>query len=98
MIATMLFVTALLIVYYVHISFFRVNVVFYAAIVDGVVATGIAGTGLFLIGYFRVLVGFEKLQLLIMWLLTGYAFAISVPTVIDRSLSFYILEKLHPVS
>lgn len=95
MIATMLFVTALLIVYYVHISFFRVNVVFYAAIVDGVVATGIAGTGLFLIGYFRVLGGFEKLQLLIMWLLTGYAFAISVPTVIDRSLSFYILEKLH---
>jgi hypothetical protein len=28
------------------------------------------------------------------WLLLGYSFAISVPTVIDRSLSFYILEKL----
>jgi hypothetical protein len=29
-----------------------------------------------------------------MWLLLGYGFAISVPTVIDRSLSFYILEKI----
>ena len=28
------------------------------------------------------------------WILLGYAFAISIPTVIDRSLSFYILEKL----
>ena len=28
------------------------------------------------------------------WLLIGYSLAISVPTVIDRSLSFYILEKL----
>jgi hypothetical protein len=26
--------------------------------------------------------------------MVGYAFAISVPTVIDRSLSFYILEKI----
>jgi hypothetical protein len=37
---------------------------------------------------------FEKLQLLIIWILVGYGLAISVPTVIDRSLSFYILEKL----
>jgi hypothetical protein len=31
---------------------------------------------------------------MLIWLLAGYAFAISVPTVIDRSLSFYILEKI----
>ena len=30
----------------------------------------------------------------IIWLLLGYSFAISIPTVIDRSLSFYLLEKL----
>lgn len=29
-----------------------------------------------------------------MWLITGYAMAISGPAVIDRSLSFYILEKI----
>lgn len=33
-------------------------------------------------------------QLLVIWLLGAYLFAISIPTVLDRSLSFYILEKL----
>ena len=37
---------------------------------------------------------FEKFQLIVIWLIAGYALAISVPTVIDRSLSFYILEKI----
>ena len=37
---------------------------------------------------------FEIAQMVCIWLLLGYSFAISVPTVIDRSLSFYILEKL----
>ena len=32
--------------------------------------------------------------MLLVWLLLGYILAISVPTVLDRSLSFYILEKL----
>src|SRR5690606_37013811 len=40
------------------------------------------------------LTALERGQLLVIWLLLGYAFAISVPTVIDRSLSFYLLEKL----
>jgi hypothetical protein len=32
--------------------------------------------------------------MLVAWGLSGYAFAISVPTIIDRSLSFYMLEKI----
>jgi hypothetical protein len=43
---------------------------------------------------FSMFSSFEKTQLLIIWLLMGYGFAISIPTVIDRSLSFYILEKI----
>lgn len=92
--ATSLFVLLLAIVYYVHIAFFRVNVVFYAAIADAVLAALLAGVALFSVAYFRPLGGFEKSQLLVIWLLAGYGFAISIPTVIDRSLSFYILEKL----
>ena len=38
---------------------------------------------------------FEKIQLVIIWMLISYVMAISIPTVIDRSLSFYILEKIH---
>lgn len=93
-VASMLFFVLLVVVYYVNISGFRVNVVFYSAIADGVVAAIVAGIVLFSVGYFRVLGGFEKLLLIIIWLLVGYSLAISVPTVIDRSLSFYILEKL----
>ncbi len=92
--ATTLFVLVLLTVYAVHMTMFRVNVVFYAAIADALMAAAICGIGLFFTCYFRTLSGFEKTQLIVIWLLSGYAFAISVPTVIDRSLSFYILEKI----
>lgn len=93
-IATALFVFVLTFVYYIHVTYFRVNVVLYAAIADLLVALAASATVLFAVGYFRVLGGFEKLQLVVIWFLMGYALAISVPTVIDRSLSFYILEKI----
>lgn len=89
-----LFVALLVVIYYVHISLFNVKVVFYSAIADGVFAALIMAALLFGVGYFRIFGGFEKTLLLVIFLLAGYAFAISVPTVIDRSLSFYILEKL----
>jgi len=92
--ATALFVLLLGVIYYIHIAFFRINVVFYAAIADAVLATLFTGLAAFSITYFRPLSNFEKSQLLVIWLLAGYGFAISVPTVIDRSLSFYILEKI----
>lgn len=94
LIASAAFLIILLIVYYVHINYFKVDVVFYAAVADGVLASFIAGVALVWLKLFRPLGGFEKFQLIVIWLLAGYALAISVPTVIDRSLSFYILEKI----
>ncbi len=92
--ASAFFLVLACLIYWVHISFMHVNVVFYSAIVDGVLAAFIT-TGLVMaLRSFSVFSGFEKLQMLIIWLLTAYALAISVPTVLDRSLSFYILEKL----
>lgn len=92
--ATALFTIILLVCYYVHIHFFKVNVVLYAAVADGVIATLIGGVLLFALRYFRILGHFEKFLLMIVWILSGYVCAISVPTLLDRSLSFYILEKL----
>lgn len=91
---TALFVAVLLATYVIHSLYLRVNVVFYSAILDGVVATILCAAMLWLIPWFRVLGPVEKLQLVVIWLLLGYGYAISVPTVLDRSLSFYILEKL----
>lgn len=94
LLATISFVLVLLTIYAVHMTMFRVNVVFYAAIADALMAAAICGISVFFVGFFRTLSGFEKSQLIVIWLLSGYSFAISVPTVIDRSLSFYILEKI----
>jgi hypothetical protein len=91
---SLIFVALLFLVYYVHAQFARVDVVFYSALFDGIVATCIAAILLQVVPAFRRLSSFERLQLTVIWLLMGYAFAISIPTVIDRSLSFYILEKI----
>lgn len=92
--ATLLYFVLLIGTYWVHVQFFKVNVVFYAAIIDGVIATGLMLVLLWLIRPLRVFNGFEQVLIALVWLLFGYAYAISVPTVIDRSLSFYTLEKL----
>lgn len=94
LLSTSLYVVVTLLVYYVHMRFFKVNVVFYASILDGVIAAVLVGGSLWLAKILKSFTRLEVLQLLTIWLLGGYLFAISIPTVIDRSLSFYILEKL----
>ena len=78
----------------IHMRYFDVDVVFYASLLDAGIAVLLAAALLWSLRVFGMFSSFEKLQLVLIWLLAGYAFAISVPTVIDRSLSFYILEKL----
>lgn len=92
--ASVLFLVLTCAIYWAHISFFPVNVVFYSAIFDGVLAAALTGLFAWRFRPFAVFTAFEKCQMLLIWLLTAYALAISVPTVLDRSLSFYILEKL----
>lgn len=93
-VVTGLYFVLLIAIYWAHIHFFKVNVVFYAAILDGVIATAVTLLHLWIIRPLRVFSGFEQVLIAVVWLLIGYAYAISVPTVIDRSLSFYTLEKL----
>jgi len=93
-IAALLFTAILLVIYYLHIQYLTVDVVFYAAIGDGLLAALLTGLLLFSVKFFNVLSVFERFLLVVVFSLGGYSYAISVPTVIDRSLSFYILEKL----
>ena len=92
--ATGAFAILLVVIYYLHITYLRIDVILYAAIADGVIAAFLTGTLLFSVRYFAPLSAFERGLLIGLWLVSGYAFAISIPTVIDRSLSFYLLEKL----
>lgn len=93
-VASIAFGLILLATYYVHIAFFTVDVIFYGSILDVLIATVFAAILLYTLPFFRILTRLERAQLVAIWLLGGYGLAISVPTVIDRSLSFYILEKL----
>lgn len=92
--ASLLFLMLLIGVYWIHMRFFKVDVVFYASIADACIAAAITAAVVFGARYFSLFTGFEKILLVVVWLLSGYSLAISLPTVIDRSLSFYILEKL----
>lgn len=92
--ASFVFLVLVSLIYWCHVTFFRVDVVFYSALFDGVVAVAIMGVGIWRIRAFSLFGSFEKLQMFMIWSLTAYCLAISVPTVIDRSLSFYLLEKL----
>ena len=81
-------------IHYVHFRFMLVNVVLFSAVLDGLLAAGVAGLTLFTSRYFSLVQFSEKILLSVIFLLTGYTLALSIPAVIDRSLSFYILEKL----
>jgi len=85
------FVIIYVITYLIHIRFFQVDVVFYTAIADGVIASLLM---LIVLSVMKVFNAFEKFLLICIFLLIGYSIAISLPTVIDRSLSIYILEKI----
>ena len=90
----LLFLVLLIVIYWVYVSYFKVNVVFYGALFSVAIALVIYGLLLFFLPLFQVYDGFDRLNALVIAGLVGYALAISVPTVIDRSLSFYILEKI----
>ena len=79
---------------YLHFRFLTVNVVFYSSLYDAVFAllllVGLMAINLITSGWSW----FERVQSLAICALLGYAWAISAPTVVDRSLSIYILEKL----
>jgi len=90
----LVFAITLAVIYVIHSWYFRVDVVFYSAIADGALAAVVTLLVATTFRWFKTFNDFEKLQIFLICLLLGYGFAISVPTVIDRSLSMYILEKL----
>ncbi len=91
----LLFIVLLITIYVIHTFYFTVNVVFFAAILDGIIAAFVTLVLVCALPFFaRRLSPHERSLLFVIWLLGGYAFAISGPAVLDRSLSIYIVEKL----
>lgn len=87
-----IYIFILLIVHFTHAAVFEVDVVFYSSLLDA----GLASlTYVFVLYFLYSIRSVERLFYLAVFSLSlGFIFAISVPTVIDRSLSFYIIEKV----
>ncbi len=85
------FVPVLLLTYLGYIMLFQVDVVFYSAIAAGLLAAGLMAV---VVLRLRVFSPLEKGLLVLCMVLVSYIHAITGPALIDRSLSFYILEKL----
>jgi len=85
---------AFLIIHLVHFLFLPVHVVLYDALLDAVLAFAV--TGLLFAWLARRLPtsGLETALSLVVGFLVAVNVSVSVPTIIDRSLSVYILEKL----
>ena len=92
--AAFIFLIILLIVHFIHFRYLRVNVVLFSAVFDGFIAAVVTSLIIFFHRFFEGIRVSEKILLSIIFMMTGYSLAISIPTVIDRSLSFYFLEKL----
>jgi hypothetical protein len=92
--ALLLFLFNVCCIWLIQVRFIKVDVVFYSALGAVGVATLTQVLIFHSLAVFKVFAPFEKFQHFVCCALIGYAIAISIPTVIDRSLSFYILEKL----
>ena len=80
--------------YWIHISFFNVNVVLYSSLLDILIAASIfliISKKLPLFSHFTKI---EFILLLVISIQFSYMFCITFPTIIDRSLSIYLLEKI----
>jgi hypothetical protein len=94
LISTQIYISILCLAWLITINLLEVNVVFYSAIWTAIAATAAHTTLIFFTPMMRGFNSLEKFQQVVSCALLGYILAISIPTVIDRSLSFYILEKL----
>jgi small basic protein len=91
---TLLFVALTIVIYIGHVWLVPVPVVLYSAITDALIAAAITIGTMIVLRRHLPFGGFEQLLLGTLWIVAGCSVAVTVPTVLDRSLSFYILEKL----
>jgi len=89
-----LYLSIFLAIYLVHINFFEVQVILYSALLDSSIAL-IIFAAISLSAKDKLNINFfESILIMLLLTLIGYSLSLSLPTVIDRSLSFYFLEKI----
>ena len=90
----LLYLAIFLSIYLIHINFFAVQVILYSALLDSLIALIVFAALGFSLKHRLNLDFFESIVIMLLLGLIGYSLSLSLPTVIDRSLSFYFLEKI----
>ena len=88
------FIFVLLLINILHATFFKVDVVFYSSIEDIPIAVLLTLAILSFLNFYKTFSITNTILLSLLMVSIGYSFAISIPTVVDRSLSIYLLEKI----
>lgn len=83
------------IIYTIHINYFTVKIILYDGALDAVIALIIT---IFIFKNYKsnqtCFTQFERVLISMLLILSGLFTVLTIPTVIDRSLSFYLLEKI----
>jgi hypothetical protein len=93
-IGTLVYIFLYGIIYYFYVNNFKVDVILYSSINIALVTLLIYVIIIKSNNKLLKFSNFEIFNAIVIAGLMGYSIAISIPTVLDRSLSFYILEKL----
>jgi hypothetical protein len=85
-----------LVIFKLHVSLIEIQVVLFASLTDALIASIILTSFVFLnkSSINKFFNTFEKIMIILVFALLSYIFSFSFPALIDRSLSFYILERL----
>jgi hypothetical protein len=78
----------------VSLRFLMFSVTLYGSIFGSFVAALISLLILGKLKFFRIFSSFEKYLIISIFLLVGYSYSITIPTIIDRSLTIYMLGEL----
>jgi hypothetical protein len=88
------YLAVFLLLHGLHFYFFPVHVVLYDAVLDAILAAILTAALLVHAAGRLATTGLESGLALVIGFLLALLFCVSIPTIIDRSLSVYVLEKL----
>lgn len=79
----------------IHINFFSVSVILYDGALDAMLALLLTVLIFENFKFYRIyFIQFERVLISMLLILSGFFVVLTIPTIIDRSLSFYLLEKI----
>ena len=89
-----LYIFALLTVNFIYVRIYEIKVVLYSVLISSLISLLIILLIFLKLTYFRIFSKFEAFLFFILLMFTGSLYSLSIPTIVERSLTIYMLEKI----